>query len=278
MYRAFWMATAFGLVLVSTTTAQEPTWRFQWQTGQTLKYHVEQTFTVTETADGKTTELKCKQSNTKNWKVLAVDQAGVATVQLSMSSLQMEQTTPAGETLTYDSTAPDKCTPQLREQLAKYVGNRLALLRVDTTGKVLEVKESSYGPASRYESMPPFLIILPGKTVTAGETWSRDYNITLDPPDGTGEKFPATQKYRCRVVQGPQTVIDFGTTLSAPPANVADQIPLLNKQSVGAVLFNLQAGRVEQAKIVVDKELKGHRGEGSSYHFKSTYTEKYIPQ
>ncbi|HZU38561.1 MAG TPA: hypothetical protein VFA18_21730 [Gemmataceae bacterium] len=277
MSRAWWLATVTGLVLASGAMGQDAAWRFQWQAGQTLKYQVEQNFSVTETADGKTTELKVKLSNTKNWKIIGVDQAGVATMELTMSSLHMEQTTPAGETLTFDSSSPDKSTPQLRDQVAKYIGQRLALLRVDGTGKVIEVKESNYGPASRYESMPPFVIVLPGRSLAQGETWSRDYNVTLDPPAGTGEAYPATQSYKCRIVQGPQSIIDFATTIKNPPASVADQVPLLEKQTVGAVLFNTPAGRMEQAKIVVNKELKGHRGEGSSYRFQSTYTEKYVP-
>lgn len=278
MNRALWLATSVGLMVASAAFCQEPTWRFQWQAGQVLKYHVEQNFTVSETADGKTTEFKVKQINNKNWKVLTVDEVGTATIELSMTSLEMEQTTPAGETLTFNSANPEKSTPQLRDQLAKYVGQRLALLRVDATGKVVEVKESSYGPASRYESLPPFLIVLPGKSVAQGETWSRSYNLTLDPPAGTGEKYPATQDYKCRVVQGGKTIIDFATAIKELPPSVADQVPLLEKQTAGAVLFNFQAGRMEQAKIVVDKELKGHRGEGSSYHFKSVYTERYAPE
>jgi len=276
MNRAWLLALSVGLVVTPVAMAQDSAWRFRWQTGQVLKYQVEQNFTVTETANGKTTTLRVKLNNTKAWKILDVDQSGTATMQLSMLSLQMEQNTPAGETLTFDSTAPDKSTSQLREQLARYVGTPLAVLRVDATGRVVEVKDSKYGAASRFDSMPPFLIVLPGTTLAQGQTWARDYNITLDPPAGTGEKFAATQNYKCRVVQGVQTIVDFGTVLKNAPASVADQVPLLEKQTVGAVLFNNQLGCVQQAKIAVDKELKGHRGEGSSYRFQSTYTEKYL--
>src|SRR5207244_10606782 len=106
--------------------------------------------------------------------------------------------TPSGEVLLFDSNYTDKSTPQLRQQMSRYLGQTLAVLRVDSQGKVLEVKESKFGPPTRFESEPPFVGVLPLEGPTTGQTWERAYQITLAPPLGTGEKFPAVQKYTCR--------------------------------------------------------------------------------
>jgi hypothetical protein len=51
---------------------------------------------------------------------------------------------------------------------------------------------------------------------------------------------------------------------------------VLQLQPEGEVVFDLQAGRLQSARLRIDKELKGHQGEGSSYKFQSAYTEKYV--
>src|SRR5437016_305651 len=141
------LALASVLVLGSTVSAQAPA-RLRWQTGQVLIYKVEHTTTATEIAGDNKSETKTKLNLTKRWQVLAVDASGVATLQQSLAALRLETVVPGGETLLFDSAAPDKSTPQLRDAMTKYVGTPLATLRVDVLGRVLEVKESKFGPAS----------------------------------------------------------------------------------------------------------------------------------
>jgi hypothetical protein len=263
-----------GFVLVSTATAQSAGWRFHWQPGQVLTYRVEQTTAASEVVDGKKTETKSKLGNVKRWQVLGVDAAGVATVQLSLLSLRIETTLPSGEVLGFDSANPQAGNAQMREQLAKYVGSPLAVLRVDAQGKVVEVKECTYGVASRYDSEPPFVITLPEGSPQ--KNWERAYKITLAPPQGTNEQYDAIQKYGVQAVNDKVLHVRLTTLLKSPPQALADQAPLLQMQPEGEVIFNLQTGMIEQAQLHIDKELKGHQGEGSSYHFQSTYTEQYL--
>ena len=54
----------------------------------------------------------------------------------------------------------------------------------------------------------------------------------------------------------------------------ADQEPLLQWQPEGEVVFDLQRGRLHSARLTINKELKNHQGEGSSYKFQSTYVEQ----
>src|SRR6266542_4046355 len=150
------------LCAVQVAPAQTTAWRFRWQTGQVLTYRVEQQTQAVEVLNGKRAETKTKTNLLKRWRVLSVDAAGVATLQHSLAALRIETTTPSGETLLFDSASPDKSSPSLREQLAKYVGVPLSTLRVDTWGRVVEVKESKFGPASRFEAELPFVVILPG--------------------------------------------------------------------------------------------------------------------
>src|SRR4029077_16055898 len=103
MIRAGLVAVAAGLALCSTGLAQSANCRFQWQAGQVLTYHVEETTAKAEEVQGKKFETSTKMANDKRWQVLSVDAAGVATVQMSLAALRFELTTPGGDKLLYDS-------------------------------------------------------------------------------------------------------------------------------------------------------------------------------
>lgn len=263
------------LAFASTLHAQAAPWRFRWQANQTLTYRVEQSTTIEEVVGDRSTRVVTKLQLVKRWQVKEVDAAGVATLQLTLASMRNEITRPSGEVLLFDSTMPDKSTPELREQLGPYVGNVLAALRVDATGKVVEVKESKFGPASRYESDPPFKLVL-GDVTMPGVPWTRGYKITLEPPVGTGETYDATQEYSVKSVADGAATITLTTAIVKVPETLLDQVPLLQSQPTGEVVFDTTTGLMKSASLRVDRELKGHQGEGSRYRFQSDYREERV--
>ena len=239
-----------------------------------LLYKVEQVIAVTEMIGEKKVETRVTLNHTKRWQVLAVDADGVATLQHSLVALRQETTTGDGKTLLFDSANPDKSTPELKEAMSKFVGPTLAVLRVDVLGRVVEVKESKFGPASRYESELPFGAVLPADALKAGQKWDRSYSLTLD-AQGAGEKYPAVQHYTCKSVTDSSAVLTMTTELKDLPEAALDRVPLLQKQADGEIVFDLAAGRFQQATLKTDKELKGFQGEDSAIRVTGTYVERY---
>ncbi|MFL5245888.1 MAG: hypothetical protein ACJ8FY_27770 [Gemmataceae bacterium] len=250
--------------------------QFRWQTGDVLVYRVEQTTIATATSGDNKTETKTKLNLTKRWEVKSVTKAGVATLHMSLTRLRLENTRPDGEALLFDSANADKSNPQMAKELAGYVGKPLAILRMDDRGQVVDVKESKFGGASRFENELPFAITLPESGPKEGQKWQRSYQITLEPPQGTGEKFNAIQNYACKSLSGNLATVALQTEVKNPPENVADQEPLLQFQPQGEVVFDVRLGRMQSARLVIDKELKGAQGASSSYRLQSTYTEEFV--
>jgi hypothetical protein len=261
-----------AVVLEANASAQTPDGRFHWAQGQTLYYRVQHTTSVAETVAGSKVETSSKLNLIRCWKVVGVDADGVATVEMSISAMRNEQTRPSGEVMVFDSREPEKSTPVLREQLAKVINQTLSVLRVDAMGRVVEVKQ---GQASRYEAELPFGLVLPGGALSAAQSWTRQYNIVLDPPLGTGEKYPSVQKFVCSKVEGSLATLTLTTELVQMPANKMEQLPLFQKLPQGEAVFDLQHGRLQALRVAINREVQGHQGEGSSYHFQSTYTEEY---
>jgi hypothetical protein len=275
----FTAQSCFVLVLVGTVGASaqaQEHGQFRWQRGQTLQYKVEQSTRAIDTSSEGKSELASHVEQVKNWQVLEVDAAGVATVQMSLSYLKMRQQLPTGDTLAFDSKNPEGSHPQLREQLRTLIGKPLVVLRVDGTGKVVEVKSAANGPTSRYESELPFVVTLPGKALQGGQVWKRAYRIVLDPPLGAGEKYAAEQTYQVKSMNAGQAVIAFATAVKEMPPNPADQLPLLQTQPRGEVTFDARRGVMTKAVVTSGGGVEGHLGEGSRYEFSSHYQEQLI--
>lgn len=261
-------------LLAVPTLAQGPAepWRFRWHKGQALTYQVDQTTSATETVKGVKTEAVTRLRHVKVWNVLDVDGQGIATLQMSLKALRFEMSSPRGDLL-FDSADLAKSDTQLREQMQNYVGSPLAVLRLDPYGRVVEVKESKHGPARRFEVELPFTVLLPAVAPQPGQSWERSFEVTLDPPQGTGEKFAAVQRYTCKTVTGPLATVGVTTALKQPPEAAADQIPLLQVQPEGEVEFDTRTGTLRNATLKIAKDIKDHQGEASLYQFRSTYVE-----
>ena len=267
-----------ALVLFAGVSVAEPP-RFRFVRGETLAYHLVQMTNVSETViDEKTskpvvTTVTTKADLVRHWKVAEVDAGGVATIEMSIASMRWERKAGKDEDV-FDSSRPDDLN---RSEMAKHVGPVLAVLRIDPQGHVVEVKESKVGPATRFAADLPFKLTLPSAEPKVGESWERPYTIQLDPPLGTGEKYAAVQELTCREPKGGLLTVGLKTRVKEPPTQAADQIPLLPLTQEGTVFFHVPSGRYYGARLKVERELKNHQGEGSSYKFTSTYVEDLVP-
>jgi hypothetical protein len=263
------LAVMLAFVSAGSARAQAP-WQFRWEKGQSLVYRVKHITNVAEVVEGAKVESASNLSLVKRWTVAEVDQQGVATLQLTILAMRNEQKRPNGETLVYDSVNLDKSTPELRESMSKFINKTLVTLRVNAAGMVLDAKGSSL---AKYEAEPPFALVLPNAALKEGQSWVRPYAITLEPPQGAGEKHQAEQKYaRTKLEQGLATVT-LGTSLKAVPEAMHERLPLLQKEVMGTITFDVQAGRVTAMRLNIDRTIENHMGKGSSYRFLSEYSE-----
>jgi hypothetical protein len=254
--------------------AQAP--QFRWKAGQVLTYRVSQYTDAVETLKEQTLKTAVRLDLVKRWQVVNVDADGTATLQMTLTKLRMENRPPSGDPLIFDSADPDKSHEQLREEMAKYVGPPLTIVRIDARGRLVEVKESKFGPESRLQSDLPFKLVLPDAAFAAGQKWERSYQIKLDPPQGTGETFDAVQAYACKAIGNNLAQVHLTTTLKAQPDAAADRLPLLPLLPEGDLYFDAANGVLKAVRYQFGQDLDEHRGEGSKYQFKSTYSEDLI--
>ena len=205
----------------------------------------------------------------RKWTVTDLDDKGVATLEMTITSMQWQQKLPNGEVDLFDSAKPDDLN---KKEMAKLLGTVQAIVRVDAQGRLMEVKK---GNASRYAADLPFKMTLPEEELKEGLSWERKYTIKLDPPAGTGETYEATQKYAGKPMVKGYNVVGISTSVKDMPAQASDQIPLLPLLAEGDIYFDPKAGLYYAARFKIKKELLNHAGEGTKYVYESTYSEDY---
>jgi hypothetical protein len=264
-------------VLLTLTVAlpsfAQASWQFRWTKGLALNYKIKHVTSVVEVVENAKNTSDSQLDLVNRWQVLDVDAKGIATMQLTLTAMRNEQKRGNGDMLLFDSQNLEKSTPELREQMKKYIGTTLAIVRVDAYGRVHEVKQ---GSAASYDAEPPFLIVFPEAKPAAGQAWRRPFTLVLEPPFGAGEKFEVEQRYECKKIVGAKAALSVSTHFKVMPDNMRERIPLIQKDVEGEISFDVLAGRLLSAQLVTDKMVENHQGKGSSYHYKSQYSRMLV--
>lgn len=272
---------ALALALNRTARADEPL-RFRFAQGQTLAYKIDQETRVEETSlDDKTrkpttSSVLMRATVTRQWKVIAVDAAGTATVEMSILTLRTERKVGEEAADVFDSTRPDKEDPTHTEML-KNIGKTLAVLKVDARGQVAAVVESKVGSASRFQSELPFRVILPETGPAVGQSWERAWTLKIDPPQGTGETHDLIQKYTAKEPANGFAVVGIETSAKKMPEIAAERIPLFPLLVAGDVYFHTKTGLYTGARLKMKHTVEGHEGEGSRMVYTGVWSEDYLP-
>lgn len=267
-----------SLIFVLGAGIQAANPKFVFKQGDSMQYRIEQKTEITETIlDEKTSKPDSRKMLSslelvRQWKVIDVDAKGTGTLEMSIVKMRWEQKTGTNEPDIFDSSKPDELN---KKEMAKNVGPVLAVLTVDSNGKVLSVKDSKVGPAHRFQSDVPFKLVFPEAEIK--ESWSREFTLQLDPPLGTGEKFASKQSYKLLEPKNGLSIYSLTSEIGDLPKNASEQIPLIPSMPSGMLFFHPETGRYYGARLKIEKELSNHQGEGSSYKFSSTYVEDFIP-
>jgi hypothetical protein len=271
------VAAAVGFVGAAQPPAAAQPLRFRWQPNQALTYKVIQLTTVSETTlDEKTekpvtSEVKTHLALTRRWTVKAVDPAGSATLEMAITGLRNEIRQPDGSTLLRDTANPEHA-----KEMAEFLNRPIVTVRVDSQGRLVEVKEAKGGSVARLHAELPFRMTLPDAGPAPGQSWDRTFALKLDPPHGTGESYDFVQKYTCKDVKDGLAVVAVETALKAPPKTAGEQVPLVPMLWTGEVYFNVAAGQYHAARLKAKTELPNHLGAGTKFVYESTYAEDAV--
>lgn len=274
MFRAACLVAA---LLCAPVTAEGP--RFKFTPGETLTYSVEQTTTVTEStpaagsvpAETATSKLDLKL--TRRWAVKAVDAAGVATLELTVTAMKQDMTRTAKPGAEPDKFGVDSSTPEGRKQLAPVMDKPVLVVKLDPTGALISADSPAGTGTGRVAAELPFRIVFPATVPGVNKPWTRPAVLTLDPPHGTGEKVALVQTCTLKGESAGHWVIGVTTAAKDEAKDPTAKLAVGPVLWAGDVFIDPAKGRYAGARLTVKREVEDAAGPGSKFVYESTYTE-----
>lgn len=257
--------------VVSAAFAEEGTFKFTFNRGQTLSYQVQQNATAEVKSGGETFSTVASVQLVKNWKVVDLAANGVATLELSFKELRFEQTDPTGKKLAFDSKDAAGSNPDLAKQLGIIVGVPVQRIQVAPNGEVPS-RETLVEQIPIRQDLP-FYVIFPEK-ISDG-SWKRTMEIKLPPPIESDRAYSAVQNYTAKQSTAESLVVEFDTQLSDEAVDPQHRLALVQFVPKGTVSLDPKRGLMVEANLKTDQKIE-LGGEGDYYHFQSTHTEKLL--
>lgn len=251
--------------------------QFRWTKGQVAKYKVEQSVQLAETSiDEKSrkpvlTTTTTKLQASKTWTVTEVDDAGVATLEMTITAMRQEINQATGDEKPMrnilDSTKPEDA------QAMTFLNKPSVTIRVNPQGELIEAKSANDGVADRLKVELPFRVMLPKAAIKTGSNWQNKFVLKLPPPLGTGEKFDGIHKYSLKGFNGDVAVFGMKTELVKPLEDTGLMPAIMHSLWNGDVFVNTKLGTYAGAKLNIKKEIANYIGPGTKLSYENEYVE-----
>jgi hypothetical protein len=85
------------------------------------------------------------------------------------------------------------------------------------------------------------------------------------------------QKFTLKSVSAGVATIELVTHILTPVHDPMVESMLIERETSGTLRFDMDAGRILSQQMDVDKQVVGFRGEASSLHYLTRFTEEFLP-
>jgi hypothetical protein len=246
--------------------------RYVFQPGQVIRWEVLQQASVRTAINGDAETVDTVSRSCKVWRVKEVKPDGTAVFEHSVAWVDMRQQFGARNPVRYDSRTGEK-PPMGFEDVAGAVGVPLAVVTLDSTGKVLSRRRLPVRGTSKIEG--EMTLPLPAEAIPLGHTWSKTVEVEVRLPGGVVKKVSVIQKFTLEQVKTGVARIGVVNAVLTPVRDPAIEAQLVQHESTGFVRFDVDAGRVLEQQFDHDRHVVGFRGPASNMHYLSRFTEKF---
>jgi hypothetical protein len=271
IYGLTFLALAFNPALAE---EQKYTLRYRFQPGETLRWNVEHRTLVRTAVSGSEQTAETTSISEKVWRVKEVKSDGAATFEHLVQWVDMRQKLAGSAEVRYDSRTDAK-PPVGFEDAAASVGVPLSIITMDAHGKILNRERKQTKGAAANEGA--ITIPLPEEPVAVGHVWTFPCDIDVPLDSGGIKKIKAMQQFKLEGVKTAVASIRVSTQIISPVTEPAIEAQVAQHESAGVVRFDIDAGRIIGQQMDVDKHVVGFRGQASSLHYVTRFSEQWIP-
>ncbi len=260
------------------TAAKPPakyTLRYRFQPGETIRWKVVHRARVDASVAGTSQTTETVSSSIKVWKIQEVGPDGAATFEQWVENVDMWQKLSGRMEVRYNSQT-DKTPPVGFENLAKSIGVPLSRTTINPLGKILRRENLTAKPTVQQDGL--ITIPLPDSPVAIGETWSYPCDIEIPLEGGRIKTIKSRQSFTLEEVKNSVATVRVATQILTPVSDPAIEAQLMQRDSSGTVRFDIERGRVVGQQMDTDKRVVGFRGQASSLHYQTRFTEELLAQ
>lgn len=264
-------AGGLGGMPVAATAEEAVRLRYRFRVGDRIDMDVAHRAVTETTMNGVTQTVETMTDSRKTWQVVAVDDAGRATLEHSVDDVVMtSRTSDKGEVRWASAGTADP--PPGYEGVRQSLGVTLSRLVIDPTGRMLDRRELRPCPPAATGDL--VVVPLPDEPVTVGATWTIPQEVVVEAP-GAGRKAVKTRlRYRLDGIRDGLATIRVDTTVLTPVDDPRLEARLLERIWDGTIVFDVEAGRVVSRRTGIDRRVVGFGGPQSSVRYKSSLEEK----
>ena len=253
--------------------SQEYLLRYKFHVGNALRWTVVHRCRVCTSVSTSTQTAETTTTSIKVWRVHDVKSDGTVVFDHMVESVDMRHRLSGRDEVHYNSRT-DLCAPHGFEDVARAIGVPLAVVTIDSQGKVLQRRQNFVKAAVAGQG--EITIQLPEQAVAAGSCWSSQNNIEVPLPNGSVRQIRAMQSYKLESVKTGVATISMSTQIMTPLQDPAIEAQVLQYETSGSVRFDIEGGQILGRQSDVDKSVVGFRGEASSIRYIGRSTEEYL--
>jgi hypothetical protein len=268
---------AFLTSAYATASGEEEkyTLKYCFHPGETLRWQVEHRTHVRTTVSGTTQTAETTSDSIKVWRVKEVKPDGAATFEHLVEWVDMRQKLAGSNEVRYNSRTDAKA-PVGFEDVAASVGVPLSIITMDAHGKIIERERKMTKGVAQNDGA--ITIPLPDEPIAVGHVWTFPCDIDVPLETGGVKKIKALQQFKLESVKTGVASIHVSTEILSPVTEPAIEAQVAQRESSGVVRFDVDAGRIIGQQMDVDKHVVGFRGEASSLHYITRFSEQWIPE
>jgi hypothetical protein len=229
---------------------------------------------VTETTIGAASQsTETATDSRKTWTVVAVDDAGRATIEHSVDDVTMTSHTSDRGEIRWSSRG-DEPPPPGYEQVKASLGVPLSRLVIDRSGRVLDRRDLRPSPPSATGDL--VVVPLPEDPVEVGAEWTVPQEVVVEAPGGLRKAVRTRLRYRLDAVREGIATILVDTTVLTPVDEPRLEARLLERIWNGTIEFDVERGRVLRRTTGIDRRVVGFEGPESSVRYKAQLDERLV--
>jgi hypothetical protein len=249
--------------------------RYRFEPGAAIASAVAHRALTETTMNGVTQSVETMTDSTRTWTVVAVDEAGRATLEQSVDDVTMTSRSSDRGEVRWSSASRDDPPPGY-EGVRQSLSVPLVRMRVAPDGRILERRELRPCPTAASGDL--VVVPLPEEPVPIGHEWTIPDEVVVEVPGGPRKAVRTRLRYRLAEVRDGIATIAVDTTVLTPLDDPRLEARLLERIWGGTIRFDLEAGRIASRRTAVDRRVVGFGGPQSSVRYKASLEERLLDE